>query len=303
MLKRLPPSNWYIESAESDSWLLIEVEYGDIPPEYDQYAMYNLSTIPPAAEVPTFQATLLRFLSQLNTLDTRWKLNYEPTTENILSAAARLQTEIISHNSGSSASTVIDLSGESTVITLALHCLIVIRDLTILKFWLDPPPTKTTCLGIKPEAALLSKGRLSEWHADASVEDILEDVTFLSFQLLDTQDPQHWPTVLYVLMIIHIIEFSLDFDEGWMENIGDAGNSINPLFQDLARYYYVSTKGGFVLSPPWSEAEYAVAAGHSQIALKHAAIMRDIWLSGDGKVDFERWDNDECYRGIDGFEH
>src|SRR5699024_9605155 len=107
--------------------------------------------------------------------------------------------------------------------------------------------------------------------------NVLTQISRLSFSLLDKQDPRDWLTVLYVLLLLSCIRRVLHPGQPWMKKVRVAGNAITPLFEDVARYFYVCTEGGFVLSPRWSEERYAALVGRCRVTVKQGNILRKLW--------------------------
>ncbi|KAL4882967.1 hypothetical protein BJY04DRAFT_216686 [Aspergillus karnatakaensis] len=334
-LKRLPQSNWYLRSSESKSWLLVEVNYGSIPPEQEKYAFHSLSTIPSAPETPTFQAKLHEFLQQFRSFSTRWNVQHEHTTQIILQSAAELQSETL-RRFGTDAIVATDLSGENTILALALHCFIVTRDLHLLYGAVPPNMVEYDLFGTRDTATPVQGGldgevllptfkitkhkrpqtryiarvddqngtrghTLPPWHLDAGIEDMVSHIAELSFRLLNTQDPRHWPTVFYVLTIIYHVAASLCFTVPFMEKMETVSLSVRRVFRNVSRYFYISTEGGFILDSRWDEDAYADAVGNAELPIKYAAILRDFWTQDDGPERITEWGSGKVYEGIDGF--
>lgn len=86
---------------------------------------------------------------------------------------------------------------------------------------------------------------------DDGLGRLLKQITLLILQLLQTQDPQHWPTALYALVMLEIISLDLaallDLQE-ISEPIQLALRTLDCIRQYLARYYFISTAGGRLLT-------------------------------------------------------
>ncbi|KAL5332556.1 hypothetical protein BJX70DRAFT_404470 [Aspergillus crustosus] len=258
--------------------MLIEVDFGYITPELEQYAMYNLSTIPLPVTDPTFHGKVAKFLDQFNSLHTRWKRTYEPDTESILTSAADFQVEILEQLQSSAGEDlavpvpVSNLERESTVIALAFSCLIFLRDKSGISFWMLHSEIMDDTL--VPEITITR-------HEEGKTENLAAEISHIAklpFRLLDTQDPRHWPTVLYALMILYLIEQVLGSTLPFMEKMEDAPVAVHQVFKDLARYYYVCTNGGGILNRKWDADAYAAAVRNGTLPVEYPELLRDLWI-------------------------
>ncbi|KAL2825342.1 hypothetical protein BDW59DRAFT_161818 [Aspergillus cavernicola] len=318
---RIPPLNWALPDGRPEAHLIIDVNYGLVSEEMIASGMWHLSAILGRPGQRTFQQALHQFLAQFQELDQRWHRQFEHITEDILSAAAGLQMDLLRR----STSTTVDLSTENTIIALTFNCLLILNGIHLITIYTDEGEVEWMLDNASP-AVLLDSGYESDsilptitihkqsererrelhgpkknpkpgFHLDSDLETMLAYIAQLSFQLLNTQDPRHWPTVLYVLLIFVFIHMNLSSSQSWMEEICQASESLEPLFRDLARYYYVCTNGGQILSNRWDEEDYARRVGYDQVAVGHALLLNSLWLdSAPGD-----WETREEWRGIDGF--
>ncbi|KAL2785446.1 hypothetical protein BJX66DRAFT_343083 [Aspergillus keveii] len=154
-----------------------------------------------------------------------------------------------------------------------------------------PPPASASAVGC---------------HFNSNLHTMLSTLAHLSFRLLDTHDPRHWPTVLYVLLILALTRQCLRYCLSWMRTLYEAAETVENLFQDLARYHYVCTEGGRILTPRWDREEYAArvgggcpgSAGAAVKVVEHACLLHDLWFDGE---DEGKWNSRERYRGLGGF--
>ncbi|KAL4918423.1 hypothetical protein BDW62DRAFT_200803 [Aspergillus aurantiobrunneus] len=101
------------------------------------------------------------------------------------------------------------------------------------------------------------------------------------FRLLDARDARHWPTVLYVLLMIELMRGSLQTWNPWMKRIRDASESFETACRDLARYYYLVTSGEGILSDRWDETDYTDLVDGCLRAVEHARTLNRLWRETD----------------------
>ncbi|OJJ04988.1 hypothetical protein ASPVEDRAFT_74432 [Aspergillus versicolor CBS 583.65] len=249
------------------------------------------------------------FLAQFRDLDTLLNGHYEHITTELLSAAARLQSQLLCELD-TDTGTDMDLSGDTTVIALALHCFAMIHfmagiegynpNIPETELFRDGSPVVVmeqeyeerrflpTIRVHKPENYPVPRldpepsiKRTGERHLylDREFHRILEHVVHVSFRLLNTQDPRHWPTVLYVLVILSVaIRDGLNPLLRWRQRLGDAKREFDLVFWDLARYYYICTGRGQILSDRWCKKEYAARVQQDRVAVEHAEMLNRLWL-------------------------
>ncbi|BCS17558.1 uncharacterized protein APUU_10386A [Aspergillus puulaauensis] len=325
VLIRQPPSNWLLQSAHSSKYMLIELddeEILDASPStlLDFTAIQRLPKH--SASSPT--ETLDAFLTQFYYLDFSLSGYYENMTSELISGAARLQLQLL-HASHSAPPA--DLSGDTTVLALALHCLAMLYIMDMIDLYNVDIPEPELFRDGSPvvlmeqgddERRFLPTVRVHRpEHRDPSELDcernsggssldldrefhrMLEHVVHVSFfRLLDTADPRHWPTVLYVLVVLNMgVRDSLHPFLRWRRKLGDAQKGFDFVFRDLVRYYYLCTDGGQILSDRWEKSEYAARVQHDQVAVEHAEMLNRSWLGLD-KVD---WDSRDGEDGVEGF--
>ncbi|KAL2817333.1 hypothetical protein BJX63DRAFT_109799 [Aspergillus granulosus] len=313
-LVRRSPSNWIFRC----SYVINLDRYPEVE-HIDPYGptVWDLFIFQP--QQLTFQDTLMEFLSRFLECDPRLQDHYGGgVTLDILLAAAQLQADILRDSSTNET----DLSGNTTIIALALRCFLdchilnnigldcygrpqdsyLPEDGSSVKVIIAPNDNKpfltATAYEEKQRERLHTPAKTPGCHFESDLCTMLGSLARLSFQLLDEQDPQHWPTVLYVLLILRLIRDSLFYCPAWMIELYNAGEILERLFQDLARYYYICTEGGQILTYRWTKENYGLRVGHCQTAVEHAGILHDLWLDGDEEG---QWNSRERYRGLEGF--
>ncbi|KAL2817662.1 hypothetical protein BDW59DRAFT_165819 [Aspergillus cavernicola] len=322
VIVRIPPHSWAFQSSRSPKrGLLIEADYGPLSEGMIESAMWNLGIIRSRqTEDHTFNEALHDFLSQFDELDQRWKGYFESATEDILKHAAQLQLDILRKSVPPIVPT--DLSGETTVIALALHLLLITVEISVIEGWTvhrteeqlfdDGSPAHLLDAGYEydrfiPSVRIYEKDE-QEWKElcrakdnqtpgyslDAGPDVILEYIIQLSFRLLDTQDPRHWPTVLFVLLILYLTVPDLKPYQPWMQEFKHASEPLFPLLKDLARYYYISAVAD---SNNWTIADYATRVAHDEGSITWARWLSRLWLETNDGV----WETRDVERGIDGF--
>jgi hypothetical protein len=292
--------------------MLIYFDYGEVSDEMAASSMWDLSAIRRRNKTMRFPELLHEFLSQFHDINPRWGNFYERSTVSLLSSAAQLQADLLRESPN-----LTDLSGENTVIALALHCLLLVRDfdyvdseilnLTEEGLFADGSPVvieepsydADRLLPIVEvhrviwrERALRESSTPLPWapntegvnvskpgyHIESSLDATLTHISECLFRLLDTRDPRHWPTVLYGLLILILIRGCLSPTGRWLKIVRYAGSSLTPLSRDLARYYYICTDGGSIISDRWDEGAYAAQVGQYRIALDYARIFHELWV-------------------------
>lgn len=298
MLSQVGPFRWRIPGERPSTSILIVAEYDKATHWRRQW---DLATLQRRDKQLSFKAALNKFLIQFNELDLdRW---IKPTfTERILGNASRRQEKIL-RDSDLAEEGITDLFSEETVIALALHCLFLVQEMSMFDtrsphlteeeifkdgspvefFDTDDnsgtgPPLPNVTLDRQEKNPESGPGSRNRCPDDVRLPNVLAHISRLSLSLLDTQDPRHWSTVLYVLLLLSRIRRALHPGQPWMKKIRVAGNAITPLFDDVARYFYVCTDGGFVLSPRWNEEKYAALVGHCRVAIKQGYLLRKLWV-------------------------
>jgi hypothetical protein len=310
VLIRQPPSNWLLQSAHSSKYLLIEVEDEEIL-DASVSTLRDFTTIQrlPNNTESSFLEIFDAFLAQFHDLDTMLNGYYEHITTELISGAARLQSQLLCELDADTG-TDMDLSGDTTVIALALHCFAMTHfmegvdgynpDIPETELFRDGSPVVVMeqaddekrflptirvhkpeyhpVPGLDSELSNQSTGE-SGLCLDREFHRMLEHVMHVSFRLLNTQDPRHWPTVLYVLMIFSVgVRDALHPFLRWRQKLGDAKRESDLVFRDLARYYYICTGGGQILSDRWCKKEYAARVQQDRVAVEHAEMLNRVWL-------------------------
>lgn len=319
VLIRQPPSNWLLQSAHSSKYMLIEVDDDEIL-DASTSALLDFTAIQSLSQHTASSGSSMEileaFLTQFHNLPVLLGGYYENMTSDLISAAARLQSQLLRKSDTVVSDTTphfpTDLSSDDTVIALALHCLATIHFLDVIDLHNPNIPEAELFLNGSPvlimeqeddERRFLPTVRLHqpEYHpvpglgsaiSNQSTEEsgsglrldrefhrMLEHVVHVSFRLLDAQDPRHWPTVLYVLVILSVgVRDSLHPFLRWKRRLRDAQEGFDLVFQDLARYYCICTDGGQILSGRWNREEYAARVQQDMVAVEHAEILNRLWL-------------------------
>ncbi|KAL3481717.1 hypothetical protein BJX99DRAFT_130134 [Aspergillus californicus] len=336
-LSRVLPLSWRINREKASTYLLIDVDYGHVSEENAAMAMWDLGTVQsrqPSGH--TFVDALRTFLKQFDEIRERWTGMFESATEDLLAGAANLQQKILDGSNPSF--TPVDLSTSKTVIALAFHCYLLVclipnlditRDESEEELFQNGSPVTiieggvlygeflpTTKIHRKRKESLLRPHCGIDrpgYHVSSNIDAMVDHITKLAFELLDTQDPQHWPTVLYVLIILNLIPSSIAPVAYWLDELDDASDSIYPILTDLARYYYVCTGGGTIMSSKWHRSDYELLVGDNIVSVEHAQRLNTTWLEHGELVGYypqgvsgltsivERGFDENMARGIDDY--
>ncbi|KAL4916476.1 hypothetical protein BDW62DRAFT_202631 [Aspergillus aurantiobrunneus] len=326
VLVRESPSKWRVQSASGSSWILVDVDYGLVDEARAASRMWDVTAIRNRAEHLPFQGALHEFLHQFHEFHKRWERGVFPMTEMLLPAAARLQTDILRSLEPPTLVAITDLSSETTVIALALHIFVLVRDIILIdtnvrdvsEAQLFQRESSVTLLPRSDDSDTTSPSARVSQHKtgfilpmaqeqerqacrdDSSLGKLLTCLARLSFQLLHTEDPRHWPTVFFVILILDSIRYTLAMAPEWMVEFKNADSSIGRLFKDLARFYYACTDGGTLLSSNWNPVTYRKRVGDCQIVVEYAGVLRELWEGdGDELIDKQQYPHDQ--KGIDGF--
>lgn len=288
-LIRLSSSNWIFQDHQQ----CLSIITIDHVPYSEKAAIWNFMISRP--QHLTIQDMLKEFLCQLQEFDSHLLDHYGQPTLDILSAAAQLQADILRDSSINP----IDLSGDTTVIALALYCFLHFQIIDLIGLTCydtithlpedgssvdvlhddDNDGPFLSAKAYKQEQTGLHIPRKdSGCHFESDLGTMLDSLAQLSFQLLNKQDAQHWPTALYVLLILSLIRACLCYCPLWMGKLYETRALLDLLIQDLARYYYVCTDGGQILTCSWNKENYGVRVGHYQVAVEHACILHHLWL-------------------------
>ncbi|KAL4989376.1 hypothetical protein BDW68DRAFT_175907 [Aspergillus falconensis] len=322
VIERIPLVGWSVDSSPSNTPLVIEVDYNPMSQEMDEFGIRDLTEIRHRNPGFGLQDALPIFLKQF-TESKRWPYAYHPPYRDALSAAAELQIEIL-EASDLVANPITDLSGERTVIALALHWTVIFNDFYLVNN--RAPYHRSNGMDEKDvfergwpatiiEPAFLAeendvqplvrvhKDNLSELvgpstsrqhrpaaglHDDAEFGVSLRYIAQISFRLLDTQDPKHWPTVLYILLLMAFFPGDHMFDgHSWLWNMIPAFEKLQQVVRDLAEYYYVCTWDGCLFWHTWNEKAYAGEVGTDQLAelaIEHSRKLYELWRFKKGKL-------------------
>ncbi|PGH11734.1 hypothetical protein AJ80_06995 [Polytolypa hystricis UAMH7299] len=283
-LIQVSPTTWHLQGEENCSYFLT-VDPSTFPQEkIAQYTIRDMRSIhhsidsgespvpsspsspssPPPQ--PAFQTSLHEFLSQFEDIQDRWLQVYDQLTSSILIDAARLQRDLLADIRPPP---IVDLSSETTIIALALNCLVTSdQPRTTLqtphyqhrmdKIYLFP------LLEIRREedgrgvAGVVSRPTppppVVGWHLNSTIPSMLLHIIHLAQRILHNQDPRDWPTIAYVLCIMSLIMRSLEYEHHWTGALVAAGQALNVPFSDLCRLYYVCTRGGLPVT--WNHTKY-----------------------------------------------
>ncbi|KAL6239486.1 hypothetical protein BDW75DRAFT_236395 [Aspergillus navahoensis] len=315
VLERIPLVGWFVDSSPSNTPLVIEVDYSPMAQELDEFGIRDLTDIRHRNPGMELQEALPIFLKQFIE-SKRWPYAYHQPYRNALSAAAELQMEIL-EASDLVANPITDLSGERTIIALALHWTVIFNDFYLINnrapyhrsdgmdekdvFERGWPATIIEPAFLAEENDVqplvrVHKDNLSEWkgpsafrqhrpaaglHDSADFGVSLRYIAQISFRLLDAQDPKHWPTVLYILLLMVFFPGLHTFeDHSWLWNMNPAFEKLQEVVRDLAEYYYVCTWEGCLFWHSWNEEEYASKVGTgrlAELAIEHSRKLHELW--------------------------
>ncbi|KAL4789802.1 hypothetical protein BDV19DRAFT_394686 [Aspergillus venezuelensis] len=236
------------------------MDYGPLDDEKSSSTIWDILIIQWRGNNVLLIDALHQFLPQFHHLGRLWNKQYSRVAEAILSAVAQVQMDILPHLIADG-ETVTNLTGEKTVIALALHCLISIRDLNLIDLGTGQMKEKNL-LSSRPPVQILNVGyaygnflptvRVNKEfkkrrprnedsehrgkHLDLSnLPSILGEIFRQSYSLLHTQDSRYWPVVISVLLILDNIEAILLPIQPWIGTVHQAGDSLAPAFEDLCR--------------------------------------------------------------------
>ncbi|KAJ0414174.1 hypothetical protein BJY00DRAFT_319069 [Aspergillus carlsbadensis] len=324
ILVRASPSQWIIRHCPQYSYV---INMARNPDEEDD-SIWDLLMFNPLPHQSPFQDALNEFLARLQERNSHLLGWYGPVTHDILLAAAQFQADLVRNSPA--VRTATDLSGETTIIALALRCFLDFHILDLIGMdcygrtveiaGLPEDGSAVEVLGRDERDPFLTATAYKETHPDrvhipttamktstpgchfsSNLHTMLSTLSQLCFHLLDTRDPRHWPTILYVLLILGLIRHCLRYCLSWMRKLYDAAEVVEDLFQDLARYYYLCTEGGKILTRRWNKEEYAARVGHPpdwRLLVEHACILHKLWFDGE---DEGKWDSTSQYKGLGGF--
>ncbi|KAL2837128.1 hypothetical protein BJY01DRAFT_221316 [Aspergillus pseudoustus] len=313
-LIRVPPSSWAFQSTRnSKHGLLMESDWNNLSDEQLGWSVWDLSDIRSRqADGKSLIDAVLEFLQQFHELARRWIREYEPTTEAIIAGAADLQTEILTFSAPSFVP--VDMSSEKMLLALTLHFLVLTRSIFMVeagiggrlsekKLFKRGSPAIVVHAGyeyssLTPTVRVHKKTmrdwadirrefdpRLPGYSLDANPGVMLEYIVQQSFRLLDTRDPRHWPTVLFALLILYLAQLNLRPYQPCFQGITAAADVFLPLMTDLARYYYICTKGAPIMSDDWDREEYKELVGEDDRAFHYATELNKLWSF----IDIGRW--------------
>jgi hypothetical protein len=252
---------------------------------------------------------VLGFLIQFVQLKHRLTEYFEIYTEELLSLAASAQMDTICDPNVELPSPV-DLHHERTIIALALQFLAVAHNFSSFEdrsaesaesteedlFAIEGPDHRAVLPCDYPPGTLylitfVRQESEQEWakvrqqHGvrpayalDADPGPMLEYIVQTSFRMLDTRDPRHEPTVLYVLLILSMGLLEMDVTAPWLESVSCAQGPLYSLFEDLARYYFICTKGAPIMSDRWDIVEFLDRVCFDHLAAENAHHLHEHWL-------------------------
>jgi hypothetical protein len=106
---------------------------------------------------------------------------------------------------------------------------------------------------------------------------MIEFIGQTCLRMLNSQDPRHWPTVLYVLLIMVIVEGNLDPVFMWQSELEPAHKAMELLIRDLSRHYYLCTSGCPILTPFWDTESYRAAVGGAEAPVQACQYLHALW--------------------------
>ncbi|KAJ0416468.1 hypothetical protein BJY00DRAFT_291589 [Aspergillus carlsbadensis] len=326
-IMRIPPHTWAFPSmVYEDIFILVEFKYGS-PADLEPYMANNMCDLgliqSCRTPTPTFDNGLQEFLIQFLELSHRCRGQFEPATERTLAGAAQLQREILDDLSRSSA-VPSDLSSHAMVIALALHFFIVLRPFEVIDTTMVPltedevfdegspalvleaDPTQVIPSGDAHQTLKRGNWRALRRGAGAprpgydirATPDLMTaHIVEVCFQLLDTRDPRHWPSVLFAILLLYHALFDLNVNCPWLLGLALCYTNLKPQVDELARYYFISTEGGMLLSDRWNEAEYTALVNGDERAIRYARMLNELWL----ETDQNDWETRDVTQGLEGF--
>jgi hypothetical protein len=250
------------------------------------------------------RALHLRLLTQFHKTWQRWFERYDGFANEVITQAAVFQLGLFRRQPDLMDSPM--LFGDHCPISLALNCLVVLRSLQdlfrvggwgkkevyreggiILQdpcHWAEPDWLEPLIKSERKEGGFdrsLQTPAPPGLGPDAPLGRMLEHIGYFMQQLQEKQDPEDWPTVLYVICILRIAVKPAREHQEWTTPLMKPFAAVDALSSDLCRLYYISTKGGHPLTsgstPCLSPAYEALAAGHA-IAVEHYGVLHDEWL-------------------------
>ncbi|KAL4977963.1 hypothetical protein BDW66DRAFT_149691 [Aspergillus desertorum] len=322
VIERIPLVGWFVDSSPSNTPLVIEVDYSSMSKEMDEFGIRDLTDIRHRNPGMGLQDALPIFLKQF-TESKRWPCAYNSLYRDALSAAAELQIAIL-EASDLVAHPITDLSGERTIIALALHWTVIFNNFyhvsnrgpyhrtsgmderdVFERGWpatIIEPAFLAEVNDVQP-LIRVHKDNLSDLigssasrqhrpaaglHDDADFGVSLRYIAQIAFRLLDTQDPKHWPTVLYILLLMVFFPgFHMFEGHSWLWNMIPASGKLQQVVRDLAEYYYVCTWEGCLFWHSWDEKEYASEVGTgrlAELAIEHSRKLHEFWRFRKGKL-------------------
>ncbi|RDW61817.1 F-box protein [Aspergillus mulundensis] len=315
VIKRLPPLGWLVRSGDSDVDYEIQVDYTAVSSEMDEFGIRNLADIRSRNPGMTLQEALPIFLGQFADTDKRWTDAFSPQTRAAFAGAAELQIGIL-EASDLVAHPITDLSGGRTLLALVLHWVAVfdalciyggeiscragtsidycpIRDkgdglpVTIMrpgymKYEVHP---SITVQQHEPEQAnpgnLPKKEPIAGCHDDSDYGLSLRYIVDIFLRLSESEDPNHWPTLTYVLIILHYFPNEYFFERHeWLHHI--PSHMTDDIWECLADYYGFC-KHDTPLTLHWDEQEYTELVGTgplAALAIEHMRRQHALWRHG-----------------------
>ncbi|KAL2862709.1 uncharacterized protein BJX67DRAFT_385406 [Aspergillus lucknowensis] len=221
---------------------------------------------------------------------------YESVTHDILVAAAKLQADIPHDSMSSPLEAPSDMSGEATIIALALRCFMDFHIFDLIG---------VDCYAQNVEiTSLLEDG--------SSVEVLMLDDSNPFLTATAYKDDKQQDKLSSILSTKSSAECNFDSDLHTMLGCPDTvsvtpyhGNFTTQQRRKLARYYYVCTEGGRILSTCWNKDEYPARvygrspASSAAAVVEHAGLLHDLWFDGDEKG---QWNTLKRYKGLGGFQ-
>ncbi|KAL3483149.1 hypothetical protein BJX62DRAFT_86410 [Aspergillus germanicus] len=318
VLVRPSSTTWaFPSSIDPKRGLFVEIDHWDLDDWEIKTSFFDLAIhVKRLKPDEAYWNGVLEFLIQFVQLKHRLTEYFENYTEELLSLAASAQMDTI-YDLNVELPSPVDLHHERTIIALALQFLAVAHDFSSFEdrsaesaesteeelfaiegpdhrvvLPCDYPPGSLYPITLVRQESKQEWGKVRQQHGvrpayahDADPGPMLEYIVQTSFRMLDTWDPRHEPTVLYVLLILCMGLLEMDVTAPWLESVSCAQGPLYSLFEDLARYYFICTKGAPIMSDRWDIVEFPDRVCSDHLAAKNAHHLHEHWL----KIDKGRW--------------
>jgi hypothetical protein len=289
VLVQLAPSTWWLQ-GERDANYIIDIDYSDFGRQkLEKFTLRCLISFRNGS--PSYDS-LLKFLAQFHDMDERLQWFPRETCE-IFSSAASLQEYILYQ-----LPTTPDLYSDSMVIALALHCFAMLWPFQLLgdyssiedeteqhlipehdeRPFLPSMGIRKDWSGWKPEPAPTVTG----WEP-GNLGSNLQCLMQRSREILLRERKEDWPIILYLLCILCLIIDSIGYlsramPRDWEIPLASALKMLRSQTSDLARLYYICSRGGQPLTARCCQDRYGGESNRHPSAIQHFCWLNDSWL-------------------------